>query len=309
MVFFGDPRNPFSNRHFKVLTECSCVLGAVVAAPKDNWTSTNRAEPEGKDAFTSRAGEMGVPVLSPENPNKQEILKKLSTMIPDIMIAVAYTKKLGPELLALPRFGVFNFHASLLPKYRGKHPVFRTLQAGDKTAGLTVHRMDGGIDTGPVLYQVKVRTRASDSVASLYSRITDKSVPLVSRLITECGSGKFRLRAQDESQGSYFSSVDESDFHIDFSKPRETLCRQICAAPGRSFFKISGEKIFVDLAVCGPGTGRLEAPGTILKIGSKNVLVSAGNGSILLQGAADRFRYLGLSAGMKCGKKGAGRKR
>ena len=126
-----------------------------------------------------------MPVFDPADPNAPEFVAAMRSLAPDLFLAVGYMLRLGSEILAVPRIVSANVHASLLPAYRGRSPVFWALRHGERCTGLTIHAMDDRLDTGDLLYQVRVRTRRNDTVASLYDRIIAKGLSLVPRLIAD----------------------------------------------------------------------------------------------------------------------------
>jgi methionyl-tRNA formyltransferase len=215
-------------------------------------------------SFVQVARERSVRVLEPASPGLPESVEAMRGLSPDLLIAVGYSQILGQELLSIPKLLPVNFHASLLPAYRGKHPVFWALRNGERWAGLTVHVMDDGLDTGDILYQGRVRTRVQDSVATLYDRIMDRSVKLVALLIRDAEAGSLRPRPQSEGEASYFSSVDEDDFRLDWTRDAEDLCRWIHITPGRCFCDMQGLRVFfMDAQVVGRPSGVL--PGILLR--------------------------------------------
>jgi len=243
VVFFGNSQSVFSNRHFQALLETLCELVGVVDVPPSKRTSTNPATTDFL-SFVEVARQQGVPVFEPDSPNLPDFVKAMSHLSPDLFIAVGYTNILKEQLLSVPRILAVNFHASLLPAYRGKHPVFWALRNGERWSGLTVHVMNTGIDTGDILYQVRIRTRKRDSVATLYDRIMARSVNLVGRLIEDAEKGKLRRTTQPESGASYYSSVHEDDFRLDWSWDAEQLRRWISISPGHCFCDIAGRRVF-----------------------------------------------------------------
>lgn len=183
-----------------------------------------------------------------------------------------------------------NFHASLLPAYRGKHPVFWALRHDESWAGLTVHFMSAKIDAGAILYRVRVRTRLEDPVASLYLRIMDESYSLPCRLVRDAAQGgALRPRPQNEAEASYFSSVKEEDFLLDFRRPARLLRRWIAITPGKCYLLIHGERVFVyRAAVKGdaaqhPSAAAPITPGTLLRIGRSSCSVATAERSLVIR--------------------------
>jgi methionyl-tRNA formyltransferase len=303
VVFFGNSEGVFSNRHFAALREASCDVVAVVDVPASQRASTNATSTNGRN-FVDYARGRGVPAFEPIRPNAPDFVATLRDLRPDLFVAVGYLNRLREELLGVPRLAAANFHASLLPKYRGLHPVFRTLRGGERWGGLTVHVIDSGLDTGDILYQVRVRTRWDDSVGSLYGRIMERSVGLVGRLVADAGAGRLQSRPQAGDEGSYFSSLRDEDFRLEWERPAPELRRWICATPGRCFFERSTGRVFVVNAKLGGDA--VAAPGIVLRLGRARCAVATGRGALSLGrvragegevNAADWCRQFGLSAG------------
>lgn len=281
VVFFGDSNGVFSNRFFHALARAPCAITAVVDMPPESWTSTNKAALT-IAPFRDAAAERRIPVFDSEDPNDPGLVRELAGMEPDLLVAVGYARILKPSLLAVPRLAPVNFHASLLPAYRGKHPVFWALRHGEKSAGLTVHIMDPHLDTGDILYQVRVRTRRRDTVASLYSRIMDRSVSLMGRLVSQAAAGRLRPRPQPEAGASYYSSIQEEDFRLDWTRDAEPLRRWVCTSPGQCFFTVGGERIYVMDAETGRRADPAGSapPGTLVRLGREHATVAAGSGAL-----------------------------
>ena len=315
VVFFGNSEGIFSNRHFAALRDVSCDVAGVVDVSPSRRTSTNALTTDGQ-SFVEYARERQIPAFEPDRPNSPEFVEMMRGLRPDLFLAVGYLNRLGQDLLAAPRLLAANFHASLLPAYRGLHPVFWTLRAGERWAGLTVHVMDAGLDTGDILYQVRLRTRRDDSVASLYDRIIDRSVGLVGQLIADAGTGRLPRRPQPAQGASYFSSVRDEDFRLDWQRPAEELRRWICSTPGRCFFEGARGRVFVRDAEVAPGTGGY--PGEVIRLGRSRCTISAGDAGLSLgrvqtaesrvvdgdagvQNAVDWCRQQGLKVGARIG--------
>ena len=170
--------------------------------------------------------------------------------------------------------------------------------------------MAPGVDTGEILYQVRVRTRRRDSVADLYDRIMAKSVLLVPRLVRDAACGDLSPRPQCQDGASCYSSVSERDFRLDWSAPAEQLRRWICTSPGRCFFDAAGRKAFVVDAEVQPGAV-VAPPGTVIRIGRTHCTATTGEGPLILRKArlsggpatsmATLCRELGVEEGCRLG--------
>lgn len=278
VVFFGNSASTFTARHFRALLNVSAELVAVVDVPPNRKNTTNPL-PDDLPDFVEEANRQGIEVFEPASPNDSAFIAKVREKKPALFIAAGYASILKEEILAVPHLVAANFHASLLPDYRGMHPVFWTLRGGERWAGLTVHVMDQGIDTGDIIYQVKVRTRRDDTVATLYDRIMDRSVGLVGQLVTDAQHGSIPRRPQPEGAGSYYSSTTEEDFHLDWSWPAEKMRRFITITPGKCFVEMGDGRVCFLNADTEPHF-KAAPPGTLLQIGRTRATVATGQGAI-----------------------------
>jgi methionyl-tRNA formyltransferase len=305
VVFFGNSEGVFSNRHFEALLQSPCGIAGVVDVPPTKRSSTNTGTVEDL-SFVEIARQRGIPAFEPVSLNAPGFLNAVRALAPDLFIAVGYLGLLDRETLAVPRRLAVNFHASLLPAYRGKHPIFWALRNAEPLVGLTVHVMEPTFDTGDILYQVRVRTRKTDTVASVYDRVMARSVRLVGRLIAESEAGTLRPKPQTERGASYRSAVREEDLHLDWSRRAEELSRWIRLSPGQCFRDLAGRRVFfgdAEVALC----QRRASPGTLLQIDHGSVMIAAGAGALRVckvrvdrQGerpAPEVFRGLGLREG------------
>jgi methionyl-tRNA formyltransferase len=135
-----------------------CEVVGVVDVPPARRASTNSARQEGGD-FVTVAREKGIPCFEPASPNAAPFVGEMQALVPDLFMAVGYVLLLKSPVLAVPRVLAANFHASLLPAYRGKHPVFWALRNAEPWCGLTIHEMSPGLDMGDILFQIRVPTK------------------------------------------------------------------------------------------------------------------------------------------------------
>jgi len=280
IVFFGNSENVFSNRHFDALRQTPCDIVAIVDAPPSRRSSTNPAV-SAVPSFAAVAEAMGIACHAPEDPNAPEVIQALRQLSPDLFVAAGYTGLLKRDILAVPKLLAANFHASLLPAYRGRSPLFWAIRNGESQSGLTVHVMDEGLDTGDVLYQVRVAIDPNDSVESLYAKVIDASVPLIGRLVADADGNLVRT-PQPSAGGSYFSGATEDDFRLDWTQPAETLRRWICATPGKCFLNAQGVRIFADEAEAVSTPADLAA-GTVLAVDEAGVCVVTAEGLLRLR--------------------------
>ena len=281
VVFFGNSQSLFSNRFFSPLLDAPCNLVGVVDVPPAKRQSTNPWTATGLPSFVDAARARGTPVFEPSNPNTPDFAGSLAALVPDLFLAAGYMFLLKPQLLSIPRIVAINFHASLLPAYRGKHPVFWALRNGERQAGLTAHVMDPRFDTGDILYQVRVRTHKRDTVSTLYDRIIEKSVSLVPRLITDAAQGTLRPIPQPEAGASYFSSVGDENFHLDWTRSAESLQCWIQISPGECWRMVGGKRVyFMDAEVIRYQDAA--TPGQLIQLGRYTSTLATGEDALVV---------------------------
>jgi methionyl-tRNA formyltransferase len=305
VVFFGNSNSAFSLRHFEALCATDARLVGVVDSPAQKRGTTNPLS-SGSPGFREIALARRIPLLEPISPNDPETIERIASLSPDLFVAVGYTNILREKILGVTRLLAANYHASLLPAYRGLHPVFWCLRNGERWSGLTVHAMDPGIDTGDILYQVRVRVRANDTVEDLYSRIMERSTLLIDRLIRDCERGTISRMPQPLDGAAYYSSIREADYQIRWEMEAETIRRWIMMTPGKCFTGVRSHRLnFLDAETRTWEGG--EVPGTILKLGRSKGAVAARRGAIVLRrvqldggspvSCAECLRSLGLKSG------------
>ncbi len=282
IIFFGNSQSVFSNRFFNPLLDTPCDLAGVVDVPPAKRQSTNPWTGSGKPSFVDTSRERGTPVFEPSNPNTPDFEETLAGLSPDLFLAAGYMFLLKPALLSIPRLLAVNLHASLLPAYRGKHPVFWALRNGERQAGLSAHVMDPHFDTGEVLYQVRVRTRKQDTVSSLYERIINKSVSLVPRLVTDVAKGSLPRIPQPQAGASYFSSVSDADFQLDLTRPAESLRRWIQTSPGECWRMVAGRRVYFFNAKVEPYSGTA-VPGELIRLGRYSATLATGQDALTVR--------------------------
>ena len=281
VAFFGSSQNVFSGRFYEALTQTPSEIVAVVDVPITKRASTNPVKQESILNFAQDAARRGVTVYEPTDPNSPEFVSTMQSLAPDLFLAAGYMFRLRADILAAARIVSANIHASLLPAYRGRSPVFWALRHGERYSGLTIHAMDDRLDTGDLLYQVRMHTRKDDTVTSLYDRIIAKGVKLVPRLVADATCNRLPRRPQPKEAGSYFSAVKETDFRIDWSQSAEELRRWIVVTPGQCFATIGQTQIyFLDAKLATNPQGA--APGTVLDIRRFGCTIATGDGALRL---------------------------
>lgn len=166
-------------------------------------------------------------VLQPEH--IIDIREKISLLKPDLIIVAAYAQLIPEAILALPKYGCLNLHASLLPKYRGSAIIQAAILNGDKQTGLTVIKMDKGLDTGPIVAQTALAVSDEDTAGMLYNKLSEAGADFLLDAIKKYLAGEITPTAQNSDQASYAKELTKSDGLINWAKPAEFIERFIRA--------------------------------------------------------------------------------
>ncbi len=203
------------------------------------------------------AVELGIPVMQPVKLKLPEAFEQLTNWQPDMIIVAAFGQILRQNVLDLPRLGCVNVHASFLPRWRGAAPIQAAICAGDEKTGVSIMRMDTGVDTGPVFYQADEAIHPDDTADSLSKRLSllgrDTLLSVLPRII----NGNLEARQQPEEGATYASMLKKEDGQLDWSASAEVLERKVRAFndwPGTfTFWK--GQMLKVRSAKVVPGKG------------------------------------------------------
>jgi len=200
---------------------------------------------------------------------------------PDVIVVAAYGLILPPWLLALPRHGCLNIHASLLPRWRGAAPIQRAIEAGDDVTGVTIMQMDAGLDTGPMIVAEPLEIGADESAGALQARLATLGGELIVRALGALAKGPLVARPQPDAGVTYAAKVTKLEATIDWRAPAAEIERRLRAfdpAPGARSV-LAGETITCWRGVVRPGGGR---PGEVVAIAGDALTVACGEGRLAL---------------------------
>ena len=175
------------------------------------------------------AQELNIPVMQPEKLRVPEAMEQLRAWSPDLIIVAAFGQILKKEVLDLPRFGCVNVHASLLPRWRGAAPINAAILAGDEETGVTVMKMDVGLDTGPMLSQRSIRLTRDDTAGSVIEKLSHLGADLLIETLPDYLSGKLTPMPQPEEGATYAPMLKKEEGKLDFARPAEELERRVRA--------------------------------------------------------------------------------
>jgi methionyl-tRNA formyltransferase len=237
----------------------------------------------------------GIPVIQPAGlrldgkyaADAQAAQQALAAVQPDLLIVAAYGLILPPWVLALPRFGCLNIHASLLPRWRGAAPIQRAIEAGDEETGISIMQMGAGLDTGDVLLERRVPIAADATAASLHDELAGIGGELITAAVQRLARGPLPGTPQPDAGATYAHKITKEEAVLDWAQPAVTLARRIRAFnpfPGASS-ALDGILIKVWCAQVDPadvGAAPAVPGGTILAAGEAGIAVACGQGVLRL---------------------------
>jgi len=175
------------------------------------------------------AAEQGLPVKQPESFRDDDVYREFKALDPDIMIVAAYGQILPARILDVPAYGCVNVHASVLPRWRGAAPVARAIEAGDATTGISIMRMDAGMDTGGVIATSEIDIGNNDNSATLMGKLAALGAEALAGSLCGYISGRMMPEPQDEALATYAPKLLKSEAPIDWSAPAAEIRNKVRA--------------------------------------------------------------------------------
>jgi methionyl-tRNA formyltransferase len=224
-----------------------------------------------------------LPVLQPASARGENFLHELRRFEPELIAVAAYGQILPTTILDLPRLGCLNVHTSLLPKYRGAAPIQWAILNGDAETGVTIMKMNAGMDTGDILSQETIPIAATDNSQTLYERLARSGAELLVKTIPDYAAGKIQPRPQPGTGVSHAPKIKKEDGRLDWTQPARSLWNRIRAMtpwPG-AFTQLAGPpqpqllKIWEAEVVAQSG-----APGEIVQADKTGIVVGCGAGAL-----------------------------
>lgn len=171
--------------------------------------------------------EAGITVFQPNRVRDGAFIEQLRSILPDVIVVVAFGQLLTKEILELPRYGCLNVHASLLPKLRGAAPIQWSVIDGDKESGVTIQQMDEGLDTGDILLVEKYTLDPKETGGSLFDKLAKLGGPMILKVLQMAEEGSLQPQKQDDAQHTYAKRLSKATGQMDFTKPAKELERLI----------------------------------------------------------------------------------
>lgn len=224
IIFAGTPE--FSVPALKALLQSQHRICAVYTQPD---RPAGRGRQVAMSAVKQCALQHELPVEQPATLRDPTAVERLAQWQADAMIVVAYGLILPPPVLAIPALGCINIHASLLPRWRGAAPIQRAILAGDAVSGVTIMRMDAGLDTGPMLLRRSVPLSARETGGSLHDRLAASGAEALLEALAKIAAGTLTPEAQPDAGATYAAKIDKQEARMDWSASAVYLDRQVRA--------------------------------------------------------------------------------
>ena len=277
LVFAGTPE--FS---VPCLDACRASGAEVVAV----YTQPDRPAGRGRKLTPSPVKQAalaaGIAVEQPESLKPADVQQALADYRPDLLVVVAYGLILPRKVLAIPRLGCWNVHASLLPRWRGAAPIQRAILAGDRESGVDLMRMEAGLDTGPVLLERRTPISRDDTGGSLHDRLAMLGAEALAEGLRRTLAGEALVATPQPEDGvTYAHKLDKAEAKLDFSRPALELERQVRAfdpwpvAEG----EIAGEPLRI-WAAHAIELDHHASPGRVLAAGRDGIDLACGSGAL-----------------------------
>lgn len=224
----------------------------------------------------------GIKVLQYEKIKKQGVAD-LKNLNPDIMVTCAFGQILSREIIDIPKFGIINIHASLLPEYRGAAPIQNCILNGDKETGITIMQTEDGIDTGDILSFKKIAVGENETAGELSERLSIVGAELITETLDNIECGKITPIKQDESRATVVKTINKEDALIDWRLNSSAVKRLVLAMNPWpiAFSTLNGKRI--KIFECESVNGDYGEAGSVVEICKDGFIVACGSGALLIK--------------------------
>ncbi len=280
LVFFGTP--DFAVPTLEALVAAGEEVAAVVTQPDRPRGRGRRLLPP---PVKVRAQALGLPVLQPGRLKDPEFLARLRELEPELLVVAAYGRLLPPELLALPRVGCLNVHASLLPRYRGAAPVAWVLIEGEAETGVTIMWMVAELDAGPIFLQERVPIGPEDNAGTLSARLAEVGARLLAAALERLRRGEAVRIPQPDTGVTYAPPLTPEMQRLDFTREARAVAgriRGLDPEPG-AYTLFQGQRLKLFGGRVARETGSPAPPGTVLGLTPYGLEIACGRGTVTVR--------------------------
>jgi len=279
VVFFGTPQ--FAVPTLRRLVDSTHSVAGVITQPD---RPRGRGQKITHAPVKALALERGIPVYQPDRLKPPEVAETLRGWRADLGVVAAYGRIIPEQLLAIPRFGMINVHASLLPKYRGAAPVHRAVINGDSQTGVTIMRVVKELDAGAMLAKVTRPIGPDETSDVVETALADMGAELLVTVVDQLVSGIAREEPQDDTQATYAPRLTKEEGLIDWTRSAPEIHNRIRGLypwpHAYTFFK--GTRLIVLRSAVATAGASPTIPGTILRVTSEAIQVATGDGELAI---------------------------
>ena len=277
VVFFGTPQ--FAVPTLRRLLDSTHSVAGVVTQPD---RPRGRGQRVTHAPVKALALERGIPVYQPDRLKPPEVADTLRAWRADLGVVAAYGRIIPEHLLAIPRFGMINVHASLLPKYRGAAPVHRAVINGDSQTGVTIMRLVKELDAGGMFAKVTRQIGPDDTSDVVEAALADLGAELLVTVVDQLVSGTAREEPQDDAQATYAPRLTKEEGLIDWTQSASQIHNRVRGLypwpHAYTFF--NGTRLIVLRSMVAEAGAAATSPGTILRVTSEAIHVATGDGEL-----------------------------
>jgi methionyl-tRNA formyltransferase len=279
VVFFGTPA--FAVPTLQALASAGHAIAGVVTQPDRPRGRGQRVQPS---AVKAAATGLGLRIWQPATLNDAAFVQELRSAAPDLGVVAAYGRILPVDLLALPRLGMVNLHASLLPRWRGAAPVHRAMLAGDEVTGVTIMRVVKALDAGPMLAAESTPIDPDETSVDLEARLAAMGAGLLVRTVEALARGPVAEVPQDESRVTYAARLDRMDGRLDFSRSAREVHNAIRGLQPwpLAAARLGDQRLLLLASQAIPDETTTAPPGTVVRIDPDALAVATGSGVVRL---------------------------
>ena len=237
-----------------------------------------------------RAEELGLAVDAPATVNDAEYLRELASLSVNLVVVADYGELIRKAFRELPSIGIYNLHGSLLPAHRGAAPVVHALLDGDAVTGVTLFRIEAGLDSGPVVASSSTEICPLESAAELEPRLAELAAELIVETLPAFASGEFTETPQNEAEATLAPKIVKADARVDWSRSAEELARHVAAYnpdPGAFTYRLGGKRpdrtvILRARPLTGEAQGDVQ-PGTVVAVANDGIAIACSGGCLIVE--------------------------
>ena len=277
VLFLGTPA--FAVPSLRAVASAGHHVVGVITQPDRPRGRGNRVSPS---PVKAAALDLGLPVLQPTRLKDEALHDELRALAPDLGIVVAYGRILPDALLTLPRLGMINVHASLLPRWRGAAPIQRAILTGDKETGVTIMRVISELDAGPMLASLPTPIAPNETSVDLEQRLASLGAELLAETVGALARGPITETAQDSAHVTYAAKLERRDGHMSFDQPAQSIHDAIRGLQPWPlvWVLLHGKRTALLASELGGSSATGTAPGTVTHVDSDSLSVATNGAAI-----------------------------